>query len=70
VTAYFLDSSALVKRNVPETGTVWVRSIITPSTSNTILVARMMQVSRCRLRRPHLRHPRHRSATPRELTGN
>jgi uncharacterized protein len=43
VTAYFLDSSALVKRYVPETGTVWVRTITTPSAGNTILVARMMQ---------------------------
>jgi len=27
VTAYFLDSSALVKRYVIETGTAWVRSL-------------------------------------------
>ena len=40
--AYVLDSSALVKRYVPETGTAWVRTITTPSAGNTILVARMM----------------------------
>jgi uncharacterized protein len=42
VTAYFLDSSALVKRYVPETGTAWVRTITTPSAGNTILVAQML----------------------------
>ena len=42
MTAYFLDSSALVKRYVPETGTAWVRTITTPSAGNSILVARMM----------------------------
>ena len=43
MTAYFLDSSALVKRYVPETGTGWVRTITTPNAGNTILVAQMMQ---------------------------
>ena len=43
MTAYYLDSSALVKRYVPETGTGWVRTITTPSAGHTILVAQMMQ---------------------------
>lgn len=30
VNAYFLDSSALVKRYVPETGTAWIQAIATP----------------------------------------
>jgi hypothetical protein len=42
VTAYFLDSSALVKRYVPEPGTAWVRTITTPSADNTVLVAQMI----------------------------
>jgi len=43
VTAYFLDSSAVVKRYVPERGTPWVRSLTMPNAGNTILVARMTQ---------------------------
>lgn len=37
MTAYFLDSSALVKRYVAEMGTVWVRAITAPSAAHTIL---------------------------------
>ncbi len=43
MTAYFLDSSAVVKRYVPEQGTAWVRALTMPSAGNTIIVARMMQ---------------------------
>jgi uncharacterized protein len=41
---YFLDSSALVKRYVPEQGTNWIRSIATPISGNTIFVAHITQV--------------------------
>jgi uncharacterized protein len=36
VTAYFLDSSAVIKRYVPEAGTAWVRAMTMPSTGHTI----------------------------------
>ena len=38
-TAYFVDSSALVKRYVRETGTAWVRSITRRSPSTDIYIA-------------------------------
>ena len=41
---YFFDSSALVKRYVPESGTAWVRSITDSTTGNNIFVASIMQV--------------------------
>jgi predicted nucleic acid-binding protein len=42
--AYFLDSSALVKRYVQETGTSWVRSITRRSPSTVIYIARITAV--------------------------
>src|SRR5258705_12171711 len=41
MTAYFLDSSALVKRYVTEIGTIWIRTISSPSAGHTILVAQI-----------------------------
>ena len=38
-TAYFVDSSALVKRYVRETGTVWVRGITRHRSSTVISIA-------------------------------
>jgi uncharacterized protein len=43
-TAYFVDSSALVKRYVQETGTSWVRGITRRSPSNVIYIARITAV--------------------------
>lgn len=40
----FLDSSALVKRYLTETGTSWVRALADPSTGNTIVVAGITRV--------------------------
>ena len=40
VDAYFLDSSALVKRYVTETGTSWVQSVTHPSMHNRLIIAR------------------------------
>lgn len=37
--AYFLDSSAVVKRYISETGTAWVGSISGPTTGNELFVA-------------------------------
>jgi hypothetical protein len=44
VTAYFLDSSALVKRYVSETGSVWVQQITAPQTGNLLFIARITWV--------------------------
>lgn len=41
---YFLDSSALIKRYIPEHGTAWVRSITPPSAGHTIIIAQVTQV--------------------------
>ena len=38
---YFLDSSALVKRYVPENGSAWVQEITDPIASNLLYVARI-----------------------------
>ena len=42
--AYFLDTSALVKRYATEAGTAWVTGLIDPAVGNLILVARITGV--------------------------
>jgi predicted nucleic acid-binding protein len=42
--AYFLDSSALVKRYAAEAGTAWVTGLIAPAAGNLIYVARITGV--------------------------
>jgi uncharacterized protein len=37
--AHFFDSSALAKRYVTETGTIWVQSLADPATGNSLFVA-------------------------------
>ncbi len=44
VTAFFVDSSALVKRYVLETGTVWVRGLTRQSPSRLIYIAHITAV--------------------------
>jgi len=44
LTAYFLDSSALVKRYIPETGSAWVRQLAAPQTGNSLFIARITWV--------------------------
>lgn len=44
MTAYFCDSSALVKRYVSETGTAWVRAITASSAGNEIVIAEITPV--------------------------
>lgn len=39
--AYYADSSALVKRHVPETGSAWFASLAAPSAGNIIITARI-----------------------------
>lgn len=42
--AYFSDTSAVVKRYVTETGTVWMKALGDPAAGNTIYVARITGV--------------------------
>jgi predicted nucleic acid-binding protein len=41
---YYADSSALVKRHVYETGTVWFRALCEPTAGNVIITARISTV--------------------------
>lgn len=38
---YYMESSALVKRYVTETGTAWVRSLVLPAAGNTLFIAQI-----------------------------
>lgn len=44
MTDYFIDSSALVKRYMPEIGTIWVRKQTAPASGNTVYVAQITMV--------------------------
>ena len=44
MTAYFLDSSVLVKRYVPETGSAWIRAISALDSGNSLIIARITWV--------------------------
>lgn len=61
VSAYFLDSSALVKRYVREAGSTWIRAITAPESENVILLARISWVevlsALARLEREHVLQP-------------
>jgi len=39
VNAYFLDTSALVKRYVPELGSNWIQSITVPAAGNFLAIS-------------------------------
>lgn len=41
---YFFDTSAVVKRYVQETGTVWTRNLAAPASGNFIYLARITEV--------------------------
>lgn len=47
VDAYFLDSSALLKRYVPEVGTAWMQSITDTQSQNLLIVAHIAWVEIC-----------------------
>jgi hypothetical protein len=47
VNAYFLDSSALLKRYVPEVGTVWMQAITDPQNQHLLIVAHITWVEIC-----------------------
>ena len=44
MTHYFLDSSAIVKRYLPEVGTTWIRQLCDPASGNTIAISAMTVV--------------------------
>jgi len=44
MTVFYLDSSALSKRYVEETGTPWLRDILAPTAGNAIVTARITMV--------------------------
>lgn len=39
MTAFYLDTSAIVKRYLPEIGTTWIRGLFDPATLNSIVVS-------------------------------
>jgi hypothetical protein len=43
MTYYSFDSSALIKRYIPETGTAWVQAIAAPRSGNTVVMAQITQ---------------------------
>jgi predicted nucleic acid-binding protein len=47
VDAYFLDSSALLKRYVHEVGTAWIQSIADPQNQNLLIIAHIAWVEIC-----------------------
>jgi predicted nucleic acid-binding protein len=44
VAIYFLDTSAVVKRYVQETGTAWIRNLAAPATGHSFYLARITDV--------------------------
>ena len=44
MTTYYLDTSALCKQYVQETGTAWVRALVAPASGRTLLTARITMV--------------------------
>ena len=44
VSIYFLDSSAVVKRYVVETGSAWIQTITSPHAGNQLIIARLTWV--------------------------
>ncbi len=44
MTFYFLDTSALVKRYVQETGTAWLRNLTDSALGNALLIVRLTEV--------------------------
>lgn len=65
MTAYFLDSSALVKRYVPETGSTWIRALSAQETGNSLIIARITWVE---VRSAISRREREGSLTPTDAT--
>jgi len=47
MTAFFMDTSAIVKRYVAEIGSNWVTSLTAPETDNIIMISRLTTVEVC-----------------------
>ena len=62
---YFLDSSALAKRYVTETGSAWVRALTDSAARNPLIIARITWVEVCSAL---ARRQREGSLTPGEVT--
>ena len=41
---FFVDTSALGKRYIAETGSIWLRSLLNPATGNKVVIARTTAV--------------------------
>jgi hypothetical protein len=44
VSVYFLDTSALVKRYIDETGSAWLRAIVDPALSPFLVISQLLVV--------------------------
>uniref|UniRef100_UPI0013760F5B type II toxin-antitoxin system VapC family toxin n=1 Tax=Candidatus Oscillochloris fontis TaxID=2496868 RepID=UPI0013760F5B len=44
MSAYYFDTSALVKRYFPETGSAWVIAVTDPKAEHTLLISAMTRV--------------------------
>ena len=71
--AYFLDTSALVKRHVIEAGSPWVKSLVRAKAAHTLYIARItaVEVTSAITRRQHGGHlsPAQAGAMPEEASG-
>ncbi len=63
--SYFIDSSALVKRYVPEIGSAWLRALLEPQTGNEWFIARITWVE---VKSALARREREGSLTPTDQT--
>jgi hypothetical protein len=59
MTTYYLDTSALSKRYVEETGSNWVRTLVLPEAEHTLLTARitMVEIYSALARRKRVSYP-------------
>ncbi|MBI5667063.1 MAG: type II toxin-antitoxin system VapC family toxin [Chloroflexi bacterium] len=44
MSTFFLDTSAIAKRYIPETGSTWINSLVLPQTRNTVVISRLTMV--------------------------
>jgi predicted nucleic acid-binding protein len=44
MTTYYLDTNALIKRYVQETGTDWIKSLMAPDASNMLIAPQTMSL--------------------------
>jgi hypothetical protein len=46
VPAFFLDTSTVLKRYVQETGTPWVQALAAPAGGHSLIIVRMLSMTR------------------------